>query len=526
MDSLYDNLFEVEEEVINGNSFRVYKNRPKTIIEMLEKAAAKFPNKEAFYHEGRSLSYADAMRLVNNVAHNLGNKYKVGKSDRVAILLGNNIHFPLIFYGIVRCGAIGVPLNTNLVQGELLSQIKNSNSSVIVTEPALYQKISDCGDIKGLPVICTENVDGTFPITTIYRDVETSLFPGVDLTETDPLAIIYTSGTTGAPKGVILTHIGYINAVIANDKALAYTSEGTILITMPMFHVAGIGQFLSAHLFGMRCVILRFETEKVLETLQREKITYWTGSPTMFLYLLETPSYRNYSVHSLKNVMYGAAPMPVYLIHRLKKELPNTNFVHGYGMTETHSLNCSLPPELALIKPNSVGYPIPILEFRIMKENGQLGKIGEKGEINIKGITVTPGYWQNEEETRKAIVDGWLFTGDVGHFDEDGCLYIVDRTKDMINRGGENIYCIEIENILYSHAKILEAAVVGVADRIYGEEVKACIVAKPGCVITEEEILNFCKGKIAKYKIPRIIEFYTQLPRNPSGKIMKAQLKR
>jgi long-chain acyl-CoA synthetase len=263
-----------------------------------------------------------------------------------------------------------------------------------------------------------------------------------------------------------------------------------------------------------------------MEAVEREGIRSMVGVPTMYIMLLESPNFGKYNLSSLENLSYGGAPAPPDMVKKLNEVFPNAGLGNGYGLTETSSISTLLRGEDAVRKPDSVGKPAPVVELRVVDEEGNDLPPNQVGELLIRGPNVVKGYWNKPEATAETFVDGWLHSGDLGRIDEEGFVYIVDRKKDMILRGGENIYCVEIEDVLYAHPKVLEAAIIGVPDKVFGEEVKAVIHLKEGLQATEEEIQEFCGQHLAHFKVPKYVAFTESLlPRNPQGKVVKPELK-
>lgn len=319
-----------------------------------------------------------------------------------------------------------------------------------------------------------------------------------------------------------------MNTAQACAKVFGSTWEDVDLIMVPLFHVTGLHTQLAKSLFvGSTTVLMRtFKADKALEIIEAEGVTLSISVPTIYWLMLMCPDFSKRDLRTFRTIVYGGAPCPPELIQRLSKAFPGASLINAGGLTEGTSLQYALPPQDALRKAGSVGFPTPCTEFRIVDEEDRDVPSGEVGELLLKGAGIARGYWEDPEETRRTFQGGWLRTGDLAKVDEEGYLWLMDRKKDMIIRGGENIYSVEVENVLYAFPKILEAAVVGVPDPIFGEQVKAFVVLKEGQEATEEEIRAFCSKHLADYKVPKTVEILQEpLPRNPGGKVCKDLLR-
>jgi acyl-CoA synthetase (AMP-forming)/AMP-acid ligase II len=349
------------------------------------------------------------------------------------------------------------------------------------------------------------------------------------VTQSDGAAILYTSGTTGRPKGALQTHRNCVaNAMTASRIAEGDETDRTLVIA-PMFHATGINSQLTAFLSIGGCSVIRpfFLPDDTLSRIQEEKITFGAGVAAMFYFLLSLPTWNDYDLSSLRYFVLGGSPMPVDLFNQMTEAMPHVKFGNVWGLTESTSIVTYNPHADVLRVPDSVGPPAPIYEVKVV-EPGGLTEVscGAVGELCVKGPNVVKEYWNNPQATKETFIDGWVRTGDLGYMDEDGYVYIVDRLKDMIVSGGENIYCLEVENALMQHPAVLDAAVVGVPDPLMQEAVKAVVVLRPGMTATEDEIKDHCKKLIASYKKPRHVVFADgMLPRNPGGKVIKSELK-
>ncbi len=502
-----------------------------TLRDLITANAQRYGNKPAFLGAQRSDTFREVnerINCLNNALTALG----VRKGDRVGILAYNCPEYFQVF-GLAKAGRIVVPLNFRSVGRELAYLIQNAGIQTLVVErefiPVLDSIRAQIPEVRHF--IC---LDGGGPGMLDYQELIRHASPAEPTDEIqpdDPCILFYTSGTTGRPKGAVHTHKSILAETRVPYRDLS--PNDIALCVMPFFHVGGS----AAHLFpafaaGATLVTLdKFDESRVLKAIAQQKVTYVYLVPAMILRVLEHPNLGEYDLSSLRTVAYTGAPIPIQV---LKKGLARLGqvFVQFLGQTETldmtvlrkeeHRLEAS-PIELKRLE--STGRPPYAGELRIVDEQGQDVTPGEVGEIVARSDRMMQGYWQMPEATAETIVDGWLRTGDLARMDEDGYVYIVDRKKDMIISGAENIYSREVEEVLYTHPAVLEAAVIGVPDAKWGEAVKAIVVLKPGVSASEEEIVEFCKKNLASYKKPRSVEFWESLPRTGSGKIMKNEIR-
>ena len=352
-------------------------------------------------------------------------------------------------------------------------------------------------------------------------------FEAVSLSESDDAAILYTSGTTGTPKGALLHQRGLtLTAMLVSDFVL-FEPDDKMICCIPLFHITGLACIMLPPIFsGVACVYLRqFKTREFLETLSKEKVTHYLGVVNVIWLMVNHPDFNRYDFSAFKIALFGGSFATEEMIRGIFSKLPQLQISVGYGLTESFAIISSTPFEDALRKIKAVGQLLPLMEARIVDEEGRELLPGSTGEILLKGPKIFKGYWKKPEATAATLRDGWLHTGDIGLMDDEGFIYLLDRKKDMINRGGEKIYSLEVENVISGHAKVLEVAVVGVPDRVMGEEVKACITLKTGETADQEEIKQFCAEWLADYKVPKFVEILGALPRNPAGKVIKKELR-
>jgi len=498
---------------------------------MINDNALRYRDKTAFKFEAESYTFGQVNRRINSLTNALAD-LGIGKGDRVGILAYNCPRYFELF-GLAKAGRVCVPLNCRSVGRELSYLINHSELSALVLESDFIDVVDSVREeLKGVrEFIC---LDGAAQTMRSYEQLIEGYPPDEptdDVEPDDPCALFYTSGTTGWPKGAIHTHSSLVAEASIAHRGLS--PDDTVLCVMPFFHVGGsAAHMIPAFAAGATMVVhRRFDEALVLETIEREKVSYVFLVPTMILRLLEHPDFDDYDLSSLRAVGYTGAPMPVDALRRGIARFGEV-FFQELGQTETlgmtvlrreeHKLDGS--PKI-LRRLESVGKPLREGELRIVDDDGKDVPRGEPGEIVARSDRIMQGYWRMPEETASTLRDGWLCTGDVGRMDADGYVYLVDRKKDMIISGGENIYSREVEEVLYMHPAVLEAAVVGVPDEKWGESVKAIVVLRRGAGASEVEIIDFCREHLASYKKPGSVEFWSELPKTGSGKIKKDELR-
>ncbi|HUI81550.1 MAG TPA: AMP-binding protein [Bryobacteraceae bacterium] len=471
-----------------------YQTRPGSLVELLRTAVENNPNGEFVVEvSGERLTYRQFWERAGRVAGGL-RAAGIERGDRVAIRLTNGVNWCLAFFGVQLAGAVAVPVNTRFSQSEVDYVVSDSGAHYVF------------GTNQPLP-------DG--PLTAVE-----------DIAETEPAAIFYTSGTTGFPKGAITTHENFI-ANVENCKRAAIVpldSSARGLISVPLFHVTGCNSQLlvACGLGSMVAIMPAFDVQLFLKTIVAELVDSLTSVPAIYWLAVNQPNFREFDTSHVARLSYGGAPMPPDLIVRIMEAFPNARVGNGFGLTETCSLATFLPHEFARLRPETVGFASPVVDLKLADWHMD----GGVGELLIRGENVVKGYWNKPEATAETFVDGWLHTGDMARIDGDGFVQIVDRKKDMVNRGGENVYCVEVENALAAHPAVFEVAVMGVPDQMMGEKVGAVVVPKPGCRINIVELLEFAGERLADFKIPQYVAVRTEmLPRNPSGKILKKTLR-
>lgn len=520
-------------ETYDGVEMLHYQNRPDNLVVLLEYAVSRFGGREAVVDDHARLTFRELDRLCNNLAASL-REIGVRKGDRVAILMPNSWEFAVSYFAILRLGAIAVLLNWRCAGPELEYMINDCGAVYLLMNLQHWDKIegirSKLESVRGIYVEGEPVPERTSRFGDLLRqDAPTRVVSDPPVSHKDPAAILYTSGTTGLPKGALVTHRNSVaNSLNASNLASGDENDRTLIIA-PMFHATGIHSQLTAFLRIGACSVIRpsFDPIDTLKTIQQERITFGAGVAAMFWVILNMTPWKDYDLSSLRHFVFGGSPVPVELFHQMIKAFPHVQFGNVFGLTEATSIvTWNMHADILRI-PESVGQPVPIVEMKVVDPvTDQELPAGEVGELLVKGPTVVKGYWNKPEATRQAFVDGWVHTGDLGTMDSDGYVYVVDRIKDMIVSGGENIYCIEVENAIMQHPAVLEVGVVGVPDPVMQEAVKAVVFLKPGAAATEQEILDHCKKLIASYKKPKQVVFSkAMLPRNPGGKILKSALK-
>lgn len=518
------------------------------LASIIEHHARLAPEKEAIVCNEIRFSYGQLNALSNRVANALA-EMQIGHGDKVALVCPNLPFFPAVYYAIMKTGAAVVPLNVLFKSREFAYHLRDSDAKAVFVfegtpELALAETVKEAFDQIGTcENLIVMTVDPTAPspfenaktLTEITKNKSESfeIFPTAP---GNTCAILYTSGTTGQPKGAELTHLNLMTNVTTTYgihlPVLDFTDglQKTVLITLPLFHTTAQTCQMNTNLYaGNRVVLLpRFDARATLEIMERERVNFWVGVPTMFWAILKFVEENNFDVSKiaehLKVPTSGGAPMPVEVLKEFEKKF-GVRVLEGYGLSETSPLACFNQFEKPS-KAGTVGQPIFGVEVKCVDENGEKVSCGARGEVVIRGANVMKGYYKRPEATAEAFRGGWFHTGDIGVFDEDGYLSIVDRKKDMILRGGYNIYPRELEEVLMTHEAVSLVAVVGVSDDRLGEEVKAFVVLRQGFDVSENEIINWCKTQFAANKYPRFVEICENLPIGATGKILKRELRK
>lgn len=506
--------------------------RIKCVADVTRAQAAIRPDAIAQVFEGRQTTYAELDRRASQVAQALiadGCK----PDARIGFMgKGSDRYFEML-YGAFKAKAVVVGVNWRLAAPEVAYVLNDSKTEILFVGAEFYDLVEkvlpECPTVR--KVIALDGGRNDWQSFDDWRDAAKAEDPMLPAAPDDDVIQLYTSGTTGHPKGVQLTNANYIS-IFKQGAGAGWANWGeddVVLVCMPLFHVAGVNIGILGNLHGCRNVILKdVDPQVILQLIESEKLTIAFMVPAVILFLLQQPNIASTDVSSLRQILYGASPIAEDVLRRAQDTFKGAGFVQLYGLTETAGGATSLPPDAhdpAKGKLRSCGIVSPDMEIRVVDENGKDVPVGEVGEIVIRGGSVMKGYWNRAEATQDAIRDGWFYSGDAGFFDKDGYLFIHDRVKDMIVSGGENIYPAEVENALFGHPAIADAAVVGVPHEKWGEAVKAIVVLKPGEQATQDDIIAFAKTRIASYKVPKSVDFIDALPRNPSGKILRRELR-
>jgi long-chain acyl-CoA synthetase len=517
------------------------------LASIIEHHAKLTPQKEALVCFDTRLTYAQLNSLANQVSNLLVN-IGIGYGDKVALSCPNLAFFPILYYGILKAGAVVVPLNILFKPREISYHLKDSDSKAFFVfegtaelpmakmAKEAFDQVDSC---EHLIIITSDKsaespVDGHPTLWQLLKDasIDFNTYPTFP---DDTCLILYTSGTTGQPKGAELTHMNvYLNTVAAWNLHVSAIDilkgqQFTCLITLPLFHTTGQTAQMNAQLYaGNRIVLLpRFEPATFLETIKKDKVNFWTGVPTMYWSILKYVEENKIDVteyaESMLVMSSGGAPMPVEVMKKFEQTF-GVRVLEGYGLSETSPIVSFNHPQLPS-KPGTVGQPIFGVEVKCVDENDNEVPRGQKGEIVVRGHNVMKSYYKRPDATAEAMKNGWFHTGDIGIIDEEGYLSIVDRKKEMILRGGYNVYPRELEEVIMTHPDVSLCAVIGIPDEKLGEEIKAYIVKKPGSTLTESEFIEWCKTQFAANKYPRYVEFRDSLPIGGTGKILKRILK-
>lgn len=499
------------------------------------------PERNCIVFEGKKWTYAQTSERVIRLANALAN-LGVEKGDRIGMLQVNCNQYVETYFATAKLGAILVPLNFRAKTDELSYMIANAEAKILLVGGRYLDMVDAI--LPQLPtVIQCISLDMKDGKRLYYEDLINAASLDeltIEIGDEDITILMYTAGTTGRPKGVPLRHSAFVSYVLDNVDPASPDIEERNSLTVPLYHVAGIQAMLAA-IYGGRTLLMmkQFGVKEWLETIQQEKVTRAMLVPTMLKRVVDDPDFSKYDLSSLKVITYGAAPMPFEVINKAIKMMPWVQFINAFGQTETASTITTLGPEDHMLEgteeekekkirrlSSSIGKPLPGVEVKIVDEEGKELPPLVAGKILARGPRVMKGYWRDEEKTKQVITsDGWLRTGDIGWMDEEGYIYLAGRSDDMIIRGGENISPGEVEDVIHSHAKVEEAAVIGISDPEWGQEPRAIVVLKRGEIATQEEIIEYCRPKLAGFKRPRSVVFVDALPRNPMGKVLRKKLR-
>jgi steroid-24-oyl-CoA synthetase len=543
--------FEMEQVVVRGVPLRAWKQAPPTLRAVLEASRA-HPG-DFLVHEDEHWSFERHFREAAHLAHVLVDRFGIRPGDRVAIAMRNFPEWSLAFWAAESAGAVVVPLNAWWTGPELQYGLEDSASVLAFVDEERLERIAqhraELPSLRAVIVVRGEPGEGpgTFAFADVLGEVPEAVEqPDVSIDPEDDATIFYTSGTTGKPKGAVGTHRNICtnlvslafcstragmrseDPVLAAATATRTSGQNAYLLSVPFFHVTGCHSVLVANLaFGGKIVLMyKWDPGRALELIERERITTFGGVPAMVWQVLDHPDFATRDTSSVQSIGYGGAPAAPELVRRIEQMFPGRTPSNGYGLTETSSVTTMNSGADYLRKPDSVGVPVPVCDVKVVGPSGEALPAGEVGELWIRGPNVVKGYFNKPEATEASFTDGWLHSGDVARIDDEGFVSIVDRAKDMIIRGGENVYCVEVEAALYEHPSVNDAAVIGIPQQVLGEEVGAVVYCLPGSEVTEDDLRAFVAERLAAFKVPVRIWFRPEpLPRNPAGKILKRDLK-
>jgi len=545
--------FEMETVTIRGIPTRVYKNTPPHLRFIFEAGRA-YGARDFIVYEGERLSFENHYRAATAFARVLAGKYGVKKGDRVTIAMRNFPEWSISFWAIAALGAVVVPVNAWGTGPELEYCIADSGSKVVVLDHERVDRLRPHFRnlaLEGIVAVRTpkdelgiaEAFEDLVGKPSDYASLSADPLPDPGLVPEDDATIFYTSGTTGKPKGALGTQRNIMTNLVSMAYAPARAClrrgeipqppdptgpQRSILLSVPLFHATGCHSILvPMYAGGGKLVIMhKWQPERALQLIEEEKLQAFGGVPAMVWQVLESPDFDKYDTSSVESVSYGGAPSAPDLVERIGKQFPKVHPGNGYGLTETSSVTTQNTAEDYVNRPESAGPAVPVVDLKVVDENGKEVPAGLIGELWIKGPNVVKGYWNKPEATAASFTDGWLHSGDLVRIDDEGFVFILDRAKDMLIRGGENIYCVEVEGALYAHPAVMDAAVVGIPHKVLGEEVGAIVQVAPGKSVTEEELKAHVGKLLAAFKVPIRIEIrHEPLPRNANGKILKTELR-
>ena len=507
--------------------------------DLLTITSAIVPDRDAIIFDGNHMTFGELADRVNRLANAMGD-LGVGAGDRVGVMQVNCNEHVETYFATAKLDAILVPINFRARSEELAFMLNDSGVKLIILGQR-YQDMLRSIESELTTLEHRISLEGPGEGFLFYDDLlanasDEERFPTAD--EDDVTIIMFTAGTTGTPKGVMLSHDSFSSYILANVESVDMEFAEKNILTVPLHHIAGV-QAVMAAIYGGRTLVLQrqFDEEGWMKLVQDEQVNRAMMVPTMLKRLMDQPTFKDYDLSSLQVITYGAAPMPLEVIKKAIAEFPGTRFINAFGQTETASTITMLPPddhniseddpefEKKLNRLSSIGKPLPDVEVRIVNEDGADVPQGETGEIVAKGQRLMKGYWNREEATKETLRGGWLYTGDLGFWDEDGYIFLSGRARDFIKRGGEMIAPEEVEQIIMSHPGVDEAAIIGIPDIEWGERVRALVVKKPGAELSMQDVVEHCRPRMAGFKRPEDVVFVDELPRNPMGKVLKRVLR-
>ncbi len=548
--------FELEEKTINGVNLRIYKTAPLTLRDCILNTI-NWGDREFLVFQDERVTFAAHYKAVALLAAKLRDEFGVKKGDRVAVIMRNYPQWSVAFWAALAIGAIATPMNSWWTGEELEYGLSDSGAKLAIVDSEKLERIREHlpklaqlkhvlvargGEDEADPrIVSLEKLIGGARSWAKLSDIA---MPDAEVGPEDDATIMYTSGTTGKPKGALATHRAIISNVFNGMACQArhFLRQGQPppvrdpkvdppripLLAIPFFHATGAFSNLVPAVINADKIVTMYKWDagEALGIIEREKITTIGGVPAIAWQVLEHPDRDKYDLSSILFVAYGGAPSAPELVATIKRKFPNGLASNGWGMTETCAASCVNFGKDYEIRPDSCGAPGPAMDFKMVGSKGETLGINEVGELWVKGPNNCKSYWNKPEATAKTYIDGWVVTGDIGRMDEEGFVFLLDRAKDMLIRGGENIYCIEVESALYDHPAIMDAAIVGIPHKVLGEEVGAVVQVKPEMDVTADELRRFVSQKLAGFKVPVEIQIQREpLPRNANGKIMKNELR-
>jgi long-chain acyl-CoA synthetase len=515
-------MFALRQETHYGRIVRCFAQRPAHIDLMLRESVVRVPDRDALVLGEQRISYRALDATIEAVAGNFA-RHGLRKGDRLALLLGNCLEFIYAVLAAARIGVIVVPMSTRQRRPETEFILTQCKAAGLIYQGDLAEHLPDRA---ALPHLREYFCVGDGPGTPFAHLTTAAAPPAVAIGEEDVFALLYTSGTTGRPKGAMLTHLGTVHSLLHYQQGMALRDGEVSMLAVPAAHVTGLVAIILTmiRIGGSTVLMPAFKARGFIETAARERMTHTLVVPAMYNLCLLDPDFGSFDLSAWRIGAFGGAPMPQATIERLAGALPNLTLVNVYGSTETTSPVTMLPLGEAATRADTVGKPLPCADIVVMDDDGRETAPGASGELWIGGPMIIPGYWRNEEADRGTFVGGYWKSGDIGSIDAQGYVRVLDRKKDMINRGGYKVYCIEVESVLSRHPAVIECAVIGRPDAVLGERVHAVVVTSAPDV-TETELKRFCAGELSDYKVPDTIAFLDALPRNANGKVQKTALR-
>jgi len=498
------------------------------IHEALQRHAREIPEKAAVICGDSITNYLELNSLSNKLAYSLG-AMGIQRQDKISFLMKNTVEFPLLYYALIKLGAVSIPLNSRYSGPELEFVLNHAETQTLIYDDTFSEIVEQIR--PKLHYITRFIVHGRLGEGSFELLIEQGkdIAYETDINRQDEMIYFYTSGTTDDPKGVILS---YNNCIASSDmwiRGLGLNETDRIFVTTPLWHCSATTAFmLSAGRLGSTLVLLPdYETEEVLHVIQNQKVTFMWLVPSIMVLMQENPEFEIYDLSSLNKVLCGGAPLGIDIIKRWKEALPELKIFNGYAQTEGATAGTLLTDEHIITKPNSIGKPLSeMVKIKVVDDTGCEAALGHIGEILIKGPNIMKGYFKNPTLTSQTLQHDWLHTGDLGYFDDEDFLCYAGRKKDLIIRGGENIFPEEIEDVLSKYPYILESSVIGISDKIFGEVVMALVVPRKDKTVNAFELIEHCKKHLADYKVPKYVELVQELPKNPTGKILKKILRK